>query len=456
MTVDFFEGPAGTGKTHQLIERARELVGADILGEKRRLLALTFMNGARRRLQSRLTGQAAFRRRFECQTIDVFARRLVGQRGALLHRRKELVERAARLNAFDGPCLLAGGLLAQASVAQWVAASYPLVLVDEAQDVDLRRLSILQGLAQHCHVVAAADAFQCLKEGQDTQPVITWLESAGSVTRLRLAQRTTQQGLLEVASALRDDRDIWDVLVRSVRSNWPTWSGEGFRIVECPTETPPLMASMIANDIVQRTGPVAILTPDGKNPRIRAAIDAVRSRTWQRKNSDVTFGQYRCEWEVADRAVSDALVAELGLDERVTYEQVVEALTAFSHEPAIGAVLGRLDYVRRTQGMQPLTGSVVEELVHEAVRNQSRFGMQRVARYPVMTIPRAKNREFANVIVLWPYTAAGGPEHLRRLLYNGITRAMVHCTVIVFGKDRLATPPFTRVRYQRPEQLPLI
>ncbi|MGE0146198.1 MAG: ATP-binding domain-containing protein [Parvibaculaceae bacterium] len=59
-----------------------------------------------------------------------------------------------------------------------------------------------------------------------------------------------------------------------------------------------------------------------------------------------------------------------------------------------------------------------------------------------MTVQRAKNREFRNVIVLWPHTAAGSAEHLRRLLYNGITRAQNHCTVIVLGQNRLNVAPF--------------
>jgi superfamily I DNA/RNA helicase len=59
-----------------------------------------------------------------------------------------------------------------------------------------------------------------------------------------------------------------------------------------------------------------------------------------------------------------------------------------------------------------------------------------------MTIQRAKNREFQNVIVLWPHTATGSPEHLRRLLYNAITRAIGHCSVIVLGQGRLNGPPF--------------
>jgi hypothetical protein len=59
-----------------------------------------------------------------------------------------------------------------------------------------------------------------------------------------------------------------------------------------------------------------------------------------------------------------------------------------------------------------------------------------------LTIQRAKNRAFPNVIVLWPHTAIGSAEHLRTLHYNGITRAQNYCTVIVLGQSRLNAPPF--------------
>ena len=74
MTFDFFEGAAGTGKTYNLVGRARELVEDGVLGEGHKLLALTFMNGARRRLDARLGENPAFRRRFDCQTFGTCQR----------------------------------------------------------------------------------------------------------------------------------------------------------------------------------------------------------------------------------------------------------------------------------------------------------------------------------------------------------------------------------------------
>jgi superfamily I DNA/RNA helicase len=104
MTLDFFEGAAGTGKTHNIVGRAGERVHDGVLGEDRRLLALTFMNGARRRLQMRLSQDILFRSRFECQTFDVFARALAARRKSLLSGNAAALGQFAALNEFDGPC----------------------------------------------------------------------------------------------------------------------------------------------------------------------------------------------------------------------------------------------------------------------------------------------------------------------------------------------------------------
>lgn len=99
MTFDFFEGAAGTGKTHNLVARARDLVQDGALADGSRLLGLTFMNGARRRLDARLGENPAFRRRFDCQTFDVFARMLAARRRSLTTPAQQ--ELAATLNAFS-------------------------------------------------------------------------------------------------------------------------------------------------------------------------------------------------------------------------------------------------------------------------------------------------------------------------------------------------------------------
>ena len=189
MTLDFFEGAAGTGKTHNLVAHAGELVQDGILGEERRVMGLTFMNGARRRLQVRLAENKLFRRRFECQTFDVFARTLATRRRSLITGNSAALAQSTHLNEFDAPCFLAATLLETPAVQRWVAASFPLVLVDEAQDLDDYRMRVLQGLSTSCNIVAAADSFQCLTDGQDTARVMNWLETAGQTHRLTRVMR---------------------------------------------------------------------------------------------------------------------------------------------------------------------------------------------------------------------------------------------------------------------------
>ncbi len=441
MTFDFFEGAAGTGKTHNLVGRAGEIVQDGVLGEGHKLLALTFMNGARRRLDARLGENPAFRRRFDCQTFDVFARTLAARRRSLIT--PAMQAQADGLSEFDGPCALAAGLLENEAVRQWVARSFPLILVDEAQDLDEHRLSILQRLSPSCRIVAAADAFQCLQSGRDTAHLMEWLEGAGQTHRLTQVRRTTQQGLLAAALAVREGRDVKAVLNANTFNNRTSWNGAGFRLQDAAATqaNTGLLAWAIANDISQRQGPVVILTPDGSNAIIRAALATVQTRQWTRNNG-ATFGPYPHTWDRHDNEEASALLADIALPEAASCADLRALLTPLAGHAPIAQALSRMDRLRRAHGQSSFTAAHVTEFVRESVRNRSRLGFRQQRGHLVMTIQRAKNREFPNVIVLWPHTATGSAEHLRRLLYNGITRAQSHCTVIVLGQNRLNAPPF--------------
>ncbi len=109
MTFDFFEGPAGSGKTFNMVARARQLVENDALGEGQRMLALTYMNGARRRLTKDLNNETLFRQKFDCLTFDSFAQTLVRRRNANLT--DEMRQMAEEMGQFDGPCFLSCELL---------------------------------------------------------------------------------------------------------------------------------------------------------------------------------------------------------------------------------------------------------------------------------------------------------------------------------------------------------
>jgi hypothetical protein len=441
MTFDFFEGAAGTGKTYSLVERAGQLVQSGILEDGHRLLALTFMNGARRRLDARFGANPSFSGRFDCQTFDVFARALSARRRSLIV--PTLQEQAATLNVFDGPCYVAAALLEMPAVRHWVARSFPLVVVDEAQDLDEHRLRILQALSLSCRIVAAADSFQCLTDGRDITPLMGWLNAAGQAHRLTQPHRTSQQGLLAAALGVREGRDIRTVLTPSTFQNRTTWNGQGFRLLEAPAtnRNHALLSWSIANEIVQRQGPFAILTPDAGSAIIRGALTTVQTKQWKRKNG-ATFGPYSYAWDRQDTEEADALLAGVVLPEMASYAALREILRPLGGNAAIVQAIGRMDRLRRVRGQNEFSAAHVTEFVREAVRNKSRLGFRQYRGHLAMTIQRAKNREFPNVIVLWPRSVTGSPEHLRRLLYNGITRAQKHCSVIVLGQGRLNGPPF--------------
>jgi len=324
-----------------------------------------------------------------------------------------------------------------------VARSFPLVLIDEAQDLDDHRMHILQGLSPSCRIVAAADGFQCLHNRRDTAPLMSRLEGAGQTHRLTQVRRTTQQGLLAAALAVREGRDVKAVLTANTYKNRTTWNGTGFRLLDAPATNAnhALLAWSIANDIAQRQRPVVILTPDASNAIIRAALNTVRTKQHTRKNG-ATFGPFPHTWDRHDNEEADALLADIALPDLASCAELRAVLTPLAGHAAIVQAINRMDRLRRAHGQGCFTAAQVTELVRESMRNRSRLGFRQQCGHLAMTIQRAKNREFPNVIVLWPHTAAGSSEHLRRLLYNGITRAQSHCTVIVLGQGRLNNPPF--------------
>ena len=125
-----FEGSAGTGKTHRLIESVTDSCQKNGLKEHQRLLALTFMHGSRRRLDDRLRGVSSLKGRFAAQTIDGFATSLC-RRWRVLAAHHGI----AFGESFGQTCDACALLLEFRHVALWVARTFPVVVVDEAQEL---------------------------------------------------------------------------------------------------------------------------------------------------------------------------------------------------------------------------------------------------------------------------------------------------------------------------------
>lgn len=429
MSVESFEGGAGTGKTHSLMTAIEQRLRATPLEEDQRVLAVTFMHGSRQRLTARMRRIASLRGRFDCMTIDSLAWHLVCRWRGLL------AASPTSLGAwiFDQRCEAAASLLTRTNVRRWLSRCYPLVLVDELQDVDGFRLDMIKGLTVESHAIVAADGFQDLR-GTGDSPAVLWMREVCTPTVLTQCHRTGCTDLLSTASSLRAGEGITDRRNCKILSAASpavgagylacnlTWFGIAGTVVLSPAG--PATAPFVRNVIDRlRNGPIS---PGALNGR--------------------SVGPYYIDWESQAAAEAEVLMAGIMFDP--ADEAIDTSVRQIPFDRAGGRELQHwVDRQRRVLDRRRLTR---DELASQAARICQQLRAVRVTaddRLVAMTIHQAKNREFERVIILWPYQVSGNAETARRLLYNAVTRAKQRATIIVQnpkqGKySRLLLPPF--------------
>ncbi|MGV3625816.1 MAG: ATP-dependent helicase [Archangium sp.] len=423
MSVQFIEGGAGTGKTTTVIELLGQRLAASPLGEHQRVLALTKMHGSRRRVRERLNGVAGLNGRFESVTIDSFAWRVIARWRSLAR----MLVPGDLPSEFDARCDLAGRLLEVPHVQKWVAASFPVVVVDELQDSKGGQLRVLKGLAGRCECIAAGDPFQDL-EGETTCASVEWARGQGAPTVLETTHRTRNVGLLAAASALRNGEAVK--------------AAGGFGLKGVPAV--PLGAWVLAAQLSKwkPLGTVAVITP------VRAAKSTFVRQVVERVNSDKRFGKqwwptgsFKLAWEEAQDEQVNETCRELGLpDQDDACVRAEEVLVV--GEGRVARVRSWLSRQRRLFGRTEFRATELRDVVKEVVQQGRVYSSRGEPRLVALTIHQAKNREFDRVIVLWPYEVSGDDERKRRLAYNAITRAKQEALVIVQGKARTGQPPF--------------
>lgn len=422
MTVRAVEGPAGCGKTFRLMEMLAETLAANPLNEGQRVLALTFMHGARRRLSDRLRSVPGLLGRVECCTVDSFAwriyRRWRGLAAALdipVHNEGE----------FDAVCDAAGVLLEQDQVRNWTATSFPIVLVDEGQDLRPQRLRMLVALSVGTRSLIAADEFQCLDQALRPNPLVAWIRGAAEPEALVEVRRTNVGGLLAAATAIRGGQ--------------APVNGRGFRILQ-PGVSVPLAATLLANAIAWRQGgDVAVITPALQGGFAQNVV----SRVGQGPCGQQGNGPYAIHWEGTDRDETQVILEglQLGAD-----ADSISALAALRALPPCGPVRAAVMWVENqihALGRVRFVRADIEAVIARNVALRRQHGGNVTHLFIGLTVQQAKNREFDGVVVIWPYQVGGDAEHKRRLLYNAVTRARRWCNVIVQGQNILAGPPFT-------------
>jgi hypothetical protein len=412
-------GAAGYGKTFRLMQRLEEELIANPLRENQRVLALTYMHGSRRRLEQRLKDMEVLHRRYSCTTIDGFARTLRERWQRLA---TALEQPSAAESDFDPQCQFAADLLERDAVLSWACTAYPIVIVDEAQDLDEGRLRIVAGFRQSACLLLAFDDFQCLEASRRPSPAALWIPTVCRPEELQKPQRTGVRELLEAAAALRSG----GVLV----------NGTNFKMQGCDGLYP--AAAMLAAQLSwHREKSIAIITPARKGNYATGLIHRVSTVACGEKK----HGPHAITWDDAQSSSSDC-VLKLEMDTSASIDAVLVALALL---PQSAASANLIRWTKRQQDVLGRSHVTRQELLdrarrHAAVHKSHTGRAERGVR--AMTVHQAKNREFDGVVVLWPHVLRNDIEGKLRLLYNAVTRAKKWCLVIVQGQLRLQEPPF--------------
>jgi hypothetical protein len=315
-------------------------------------------------------------------------------------------------------------LLEQSQVRSWTAMSFPIVLVDEGQDLRPQRLRMLVALSGATHALIAADEFQCLDQALRPNPLVAWLQNAAVPETLVQVRRTNVGGLLAAATA--------------IRSSQAPVNGQGFRILQ-PGVSVPLAATLLANAIAWRQGgDVAVITPALQGGFAQSVVArVVQGPCGQQQN-----GPYSIRWEGTDRDETQLIVGALQISAAPTAAEACAALRAL---PPSGPAKAALSWVHNQIHAVGRVGFAREEIEAVIARNvalRRQHGGGGSYQFNAMTVQQAKNREFDGVVVIWPYQVGGDIEHKRRLLYNAVTRAKRWCNVIAQSQNILGAAPF--------------
>lgn len=434
MSLEYFEGPAGSGKTYQLVEALKSVLGSRPLLEGEAVLGLTYMHGSRRRMHNRLAQIPELQGKFLACTVDSLARRIVGRWRTIARQIDPQLDFTASVD-FKQICRVAALVTERGTVSGWLKVRYPVVLVDELQDCKGSHLCIIRALESCCHVIAAADDFQDL---QSTGPseAVEWLHrGAGKKNVLTGNRRTDDSVLLQAADRLRSGHDCGDIL-------------RGLLMAALNAN---VAAGHIARTICwKKPKDAVILTPTGpeKSPFVHDAVERLTTKSIQPKGIKKEVGPFRIVWESNVEEEKAVLLKKLGCTTKgLDFQEI--CLTCSGDRGPLGDLLQWTERKLRVKGQSHFSNNDLSRAVDRVLQSRRAFLPSVYPGYiRAMTINQAKNREFEGVIILWPFAVGGDLESQRRRLYNALTRAQKWAIVIVQDypkkKSRLSAPPFSK------------
>jgi superfamily I DNA/RNA helicase len=300
------------------------------------------------------------------------------------------------------------------TVRAFIATTYPLIVVDEAQDCSAVVLRFIEALGACSSCVMAADEFQNLLGEDDISDFGKWVsehKQGAQIEHVELTEplRTSDVGILEAARALRENK-----------------AATGSNIPKYWAPTVPLLAWKIVEKVLSRPPKdvsVALIVPSMRG--VDSVIQSINNQLEKRLKRK---GSLR--WMMVSSAEQERkdIYKELGIGIDLTREWKPSADAGMS---GVGLLVqSRAVRLARLRGIgkptQEFAATVAQTTLHANRAHTSRFGQ-----YEITTIHAAKNREFHHVFVLWNYRVKGTDEKKRRLLYNAITRAKISCALLV-------------------------
>jgi superfamily I DNA/RNA helicase len=432
----FVGGEAGAGKTRRLMDEAISLGSQLLSSSHQSALAMVVMHGARRQLQLTLS-RFCPKLPVTITTIHSFALKITNRWRRCLGLSFPIVIcessfslgqlNGRTLATFDEVIAMACTLLESTTVRNTLAATHPIVLVDEFQDCVGSTLQFVQALGNSSKLLLGADHFQLLHEGNQGCPAVDWVGQLRHQAQIQYQEltgckRTDQTSILQAARALRDN-------VKAAQPTVPVYCGYqpgqvAYRIVE-------RFLSWGKNNQISN-GTCALIALSMDDSQLPKLLESFKGQLAKKTRRQVNWCQ-----SISEKQNLEELIAELGISPTTVSRETWLAKDSIVSRSA--ATVSD-DVVRfcKLRGISPIPGELVLQFARLAVHNARAFARSS-PRFQILTVHGAKNREFDHVFIFWGYKKAGwSVEEQRRLLYNAVTRARVDCTVLFLGSPEQA------------------
>ena len=221
----------------------------------------------------------------------------------------------------------------------------------------------------------------------------------GQITTLTQVRRTSHQGLLDAALALREGRTL------------PS-SGPGLKISNEYRNQMPFAIGRALHNAQRAGGSVAMIVAPGTTTWVEGLLPRLRQGL---QTSHQTVPPLRIEREMPINDDITRVFVSLGNDPVIQTDAAVRLLLGVTDAPIwLPQVTAALTHQQRVCAVQEWSLDAIRKLIDRKANLHRAYGYQRQSGIPVITIQSAKNWQFNNVVVLWGAGVNGDAQRKAR------------------------------------------